>query len=85
MSSYLCIKITKTKADICFAQKDVNLFFFFFSFFFTFRLVKKIKAKKKKKKKNQLNRAILSSLGKNQTKETFSIFKKIIYYIYIYI
>ena len=32
MSSYLCIKITKAKADICFAQKDVNFFVFFFFF-----------------------------------------------------
>ena len=42
MSSYLCIKITKAKADICFAQKDVNPFSFFL-----FCLEEKLKQKKK--------------------------------------
>ena len=73
MSSYLCIKITKAKADICFAQKDVNPFSFFL-----FCLEEKLKQKKKK----LLNRAILSSLGKVKQGDILRLQKNYILHIY---
>ena len=74
MSSYLCMKITNAKADICFTQKDVNLFFFF-------SISGKIKAKIKKKNPA---RAILSSLGKVGQRRHSSSSKKKLYIIYAF-